>query len=171
MTTDLLTGLQVPELLSDRDPVRRPFHPVPNTEYALPYGRRTIPFPGGEAVVLGDPPAWLESVLRRSLDLLQLPPDWDGYGADPLDPSTVSAAMTILAGTLRNDAPVPSVVPTNRGGLQFEWHCGGIDLEVEIVASGKVVVAFEDASGEVVHELGSNLSRLVEILKRLPSGC
>lgn len=171
MTTDVLTGIHIPEFLSDRDPVRRPFHQAGITEYALPSARKTFALPGGKAVIVGDPPPWLEPVLERSVNLLQLRPNWDGYGAAQIDPSVVSNVVTILAGTLGDDAPVPSVVPTNRGGLQLEWHCGGIDLEVEIAASGKVVVAFEDASGEVVSELGSNLSRLVEALRRLPPNC
>ena len=38
---------------------------------------------------------------------------------------------------------IPSVVTTNRG-IQFEWHAGGIDLEIEVVSPSWIEMTFSD---------------------------
>jgi hypothetical protein len=56
----------------------------------------------------------------------------------------VAQALELVFKTLRDDSPAPSVVPTSSGGLQLEWHTGGIDLEVEFVSTSRIWGLFED---------------------------
>lgn len=58
--------------------------------------------------------------------LAALQSDWDGYGAAPL----TYEAKKVIEGM--------SVVPTNSGGVQFEWHTEGWDVEVEFDPDGSV---------------------------------
>lgn len=130
-----------------------------------------LPFDGGELVVeIGDdPPAWVEPTVRSLRELLCLGPDWDTNGASPIDPKCVEAAFELAFDALRDDTPVPSVVPTSRGGLQFEWHLGGVDLEIEFLSATRVLGLFEDqVTGECWEkDLTSNRQPLVEAISAL----
>jgi len=55
--------------------------------------------------------------------------------------SQLQAEVELLK-TQRADG-IPSVVPTNRG-IQFEWHAGGIDLEIEVVSPSWIEMTFSD---------------------------
>ena len=97
----------------------------------------------------GDPPGWVEPLLKRLMQLLPLPQDWDSYGGLPVAPANVWAAWHVLTRLMREQLPLPALVPTRRGGVQIEWHRRGIDLEIEVLAAGRLLVSFEDAhSGE-----------------------
>jgi hypothetical protein len=107
-------------------------------EYPLPRGKLVIG-------VRGEPPDWVQPTLKRLGQLLTLPRDWDSYGGLPVDPACVWAAWQLLLALMVEDTPVPSLVPTSRGGVQIEWHAKGIDLEIEVVTPAELIVSFEDA--------------------------
>lgn len=105
-----------------------------------------FPFPGGEIVVEtdGDPPAWLEPTIYALCSLLKLEDGWDSYEGQSINPNCVKASLELASTVLRDDSPNPSVVPTSRGGIQLEWHTGGVDLEVEFVSPSRLIGFFED---------------------------
>lgn len=115
---------------------------------ATPLGGREFHRPfDGVKVVFGngyDPPAWVEPTVHSLERLLRLAPDWDTYGGCPVDPKCIIAALELAFDTFHDDTPVPSVVPTSGGGLQFEWHTGGVDLEIEFLSATRVCGLFED---------------------------
>jgi hypothetical protein len=78
-------------------------------------------------------------------ELLTLPRDWDSYGGRAVDPACAWAAWQLLLLLMREDSPVPNLVPTSRGGVQIEWHAKGIDLEIEVVTPQQFHISFEDA--------------------------
>jgi hypothetical protein len=91
------------------------------------------------AAALSDPlesavPAWLNPTIQSFEDLLQLPPNWDGYGAAQIQELIVDTAYRLLREVMDNDAPTPSVVPLSDGGVQLEWHRHGRNLEIEFPA-------------------------------------
>jgi hypothetical protein len=94
--------------------------------------------------VEGQEPAWLHQAVVAVQRLLALPENWDSYGGQR--PTLVSAlkAFQVLDQIMTGDAPLPAFVPTNRGGIQLEWHRNGTDLEVEITPDGRSLVCFED---------------------------
>ena len=138
-----------------------------------PPGRREfrLPFDGGEFVVeiVDDPPAWVEPTVQSLGKLLQLGPDWDTYGGSAIDPGCVEAALDMVFGVLPDDTPMPSVVPTSRGGLQFEWHILGVDFEVEFLSATRVCGLFEDAIAGTSWEkdLSFDLRPLVDAISTL----
>ncbi len=176
MTTDTLDRRQGSTLLTDRDPMNRPFRTAgslwdPAPESSVPMVTKTYTVANGALSLTGILPPWFDAVVCRGAAILGLPSNWDGYGALQIDPTLLIEGLRILLGTLPNDAPLPAVVPTTRGGVQFEWHCGGVDLEVEVVSQGTIAVSFDDGTIEETHELGFNLSPLVVLFKRLPVDC
>lgn len=107
------------------------------------------------------PPTWFVPVLMRICRLGDLPINWNTYGAQRVDPHIAAHAVNVLLATLTGGDPLPSVVPTSRGGLMFEWHIGEIDLEVDVISPSSVYVAmevdgndeeFENASLELIQE-------------------
>ncbi len=80
----------------------------------------------------GEMPGWLVPALSGLQALVALPHDWDSYGAPPIDFSYVTKAIQVLVEVMEHNTPAPSVVPTSRGGIQFEWHMLGLDVEIEI---------------------------------------
>ena len=78
--------------------------------------------------------------------LARLAPSWDSYGASPLSPSSVRRSFSLLPDLLQDDVPSPAVIPTRDGGLQFEWHRHGVDLEIKVPPAGPIAQFFADAN-------------------------
>ena len=114
-------------------------------------------------------PEWLAPTLRSLADLAVLQEGWDSYSAPRIEPSLIEAGARLLAWTMPDNAPPPSVVPTSRGGVAFEWHMRDIDLEVEIVTPARSHVYFMDhrSGREWEDDLTSKLAPLVECLVEL----
>ena len=134
-----------------------------------------FPFDGGELVVEvpGNSPAWVEQTFRSLGALLRLGPGWDSYGSSPIDPHCVVAAIEMAFTILRDDSPIPSVVPTSRGGLQLEWHRGGVDLEIEFLSATRVFGYFADQFTDTVWEkdLAFDLQPLADAISTLSQRC
>lgn len=103
-------------------------------------------FDCGQFVVeTADPePAWIGPTLQSLAEVLRLRPNWDTYGGNPVDPRCAEAALGLAFRTLRDDTAAPSIVPTSPGGLQLEWHAGGVDLEIEFLSPTRICGIFED---------------------------
>jgi len=111
-------------------------------------------------------PNWLSQTDQALQELLRLPPNWNSYGAQPIIPGNVTAAQDLLRAIVQPETPQPSVVPTVSGGVQLEWHTGGIDLEIEIQGPGQFHVWLEDPQENLELD-GAEVSRLSEICARL----
>jgi len=150
------TTLPERAILTDAPPERRTF---------------SVPLDAGEFVVevFGDPPGWIEPTIRSLGDLLRLPPDWDSYGGAPVDPRCVAAALNFALETLGDQTPAPAVVPTSRGGIQFEWHTRGIDMEIEFVSPTRIYSLFEDSATGTSWErdVSSDLHPLTAAISKL----
>jgi hypothetical protein len=120
--------------------------------------------PGGQAK-----PEWLSQTESALQGLLRLPSGWDSYGAHPINPDIVHAANRLLREIARRDTPQPVVVPTVRGGVQIEWHTGGIDLEIDFLSPEKAHASYEDPERNVEQEfdLHSGPTELQGLIARL----
>jgi hypothetical protein len=120
------------QLLSDRSvDLRSATWSTQAADVAQEYSRTTIP-------------PWITSVVESVQALRRLPENWDSYGARPLATKSIENLMYLLWQGIQLDVTAPSVVPTVRGGIQLEWHQQGIDLEIEIPPSGRLLVSYED---------------------------
>ena len=77
-------------------------------------------------------PQWFPTIDLKIRSLARLRDNWDGYGGSPIDHETLVFSIDVLGQFLRPSLPEPQIVPTPQGGLQFEWHTNGVDLEIEI---------------------------------------
>ena len=109
---------------------------------------RVIEIPGRKARFIiewqGALPAWIIPTIQTMQELLDLPPGWDSYGAQTIDFEPVISALDLLANLMQPNTPMPAVVPTNRGGVQLEWHTGGIDLEIGIQSRAHQYASYHD---------------------------
>jgi hypothetical protein len=73
------------------------------------------------------------AAIERELDrLASLPENWDREGAPRIDRAVIDAARRFAATLPLANAPMPAVVPSATGNLQFEWNAGRRSLELEI---------------------------------------
>lgn len=150
MSPDLLECSSTAEAYSDYEwqrreaPQRRTFGRSAQAPASFLSRRLIVKF--GQDVLEFDeqPPGWLMTAIERITSLGKLRTNWDSYGARPVDPRCAVAAIDFLLVAVSESMPLPSVVPTSRGGIQLEWHCNGIDLEIEFSSPTKIRLAFED---------------------------
>ena len=73
---------------------------------------------------------------KITLDKLrELKDDWDNDGAPAPAEEAIEMAERIL--TILRDV-LGQAVPMTNGGVQLEWHSGGVDLEIVITPEGTV---------------------------------
>ena len=63
-------------------------------------------------------------------ELRKLKPNWDSYGALPIDERCIDKADEILGDLWGNGEY--SIVPCSDGGVQLEQHANGLDIEISI---------------------------------------
>lgn len=87
-----------------------------------------------EIAALSDLP---ETIAAQLNALRALPKDWDGYGAQPLNPEILSNMQSALFSALRGiDCPSPDLTPGADGSLAAEWHRGSVELIFNIDRHG-----------------------------------
>ncbi len=96
----------------------------------------------------GREPSWIWRVISDIQHIAKLDPNWDSYGAAPLSLRAARRCIEELLEILPANTPQPTLVPTRDGGLQLEWHRGGIELEIEVPPVGPVTYLFLDETGE-----------------------
>lgn len=115
-------------------------------------------------------PAWWDKVEQQFLALRSSKRNWDGYGAPPLDHSTLDRALALLATITERETVEPSLVPSAHGGVQLEWHTLRGDLEIELEPSGSISILYTDsATGADVELNRLSTQELRCFLQRLAS--
>ncbi|GAB3639335.1 hypothetical protein GCM10027422_49260 [Hymenobacter arcticus] len=108
------------------------------------------PAPAGAALLL-------DRTVEKVLGFAALPSDWDSYGAEPVAPQAIQAAVDVLNNPCflhllpRHNARL-AVFPRRDGGLQFDVDGGIYALEATIAATGEAEYTFFDAQNEVAQE-------------------
>lgn len=83
-----------------------------------------------------DIPEWLAQVLRNLRELQDLPENWNSYGARCVDPRAIQIADRILRTSMTANTPTPTIIPTNQGGVDFEWETDSVFLLIRVMPSG-----------------------------------
>jgi hypothetical protein len=79
-------------------------------------------------------PEWKPAVEERLRRLQAYSRGWDGYHGRPPKPSVIAFTRNILQSVMKSNVRAPAIVPLSGGGLQLEWHMGGMDIELAIYA-------------------------------------
>jgi hypothetical protein len=87
---------------------------------------------------------WMGSVFPCVQEFLRLPRGWDSYNGAPLKLDTGMFALQLLYDVMNPRVPVPLVAPTSAGGIQFEWHQDGFELELCVSAPYDCELSFRD---------------------------
>lgn len=109
---------------------------------------------------------WLRPVLRNLVELLRLPGHWDAQGAAPIRRDVADDVVSFLSRFLDTHSAAPWVVPLADGGLQLEWHRGGLDIEVAFSADDAPEMHVVDLDSETQWELDP-LSEAIETVRPL----
>ncbi len=81
-------------------------------------------------------PVWITEVVRRlniAVAAAATEPGWQ-----PITNTAIIRGLQTLRSVMSADSSRPSLAPTPEGGLQFEWHEAGWDIEVEVEPDGTV---------------------------------
>jgi hypothetical protein len=81
-------------------------------------------------------PSWIGGLEARLNELLELPGNWDTYGALPINVEHVVSGVKLLAHLVDDASPAPSVVPTVGRGIQFDWDMTNHAIEIRIDDTG-----------------------------------
>ena len=122
------------------------------TPFAYAYDALTRKYSGanvGSYSLSAAPPSWLHSVKAQIEECATFKAGWDSYAAKPISSVACAAAYRIVRELAGRETPVPSVVPTSDGYLQFEWHTNDVDLEIRVLSTTRIEVSFEDARNEL----------------------
>lgn len=92
---------------------------------------------------------WFQDTRRKFDQLLDLPPNWDGYGARAIEPAVLEQALRMLLDAVPPTAPSPYVVPSPAGGVQVEWHEPAGDIEIEFKVDGTASFYMETDDREI----------------------
>lgn len=111
---------------------------------------------------------WLRPAIDRISNLTALARSWDSYGAPPVEADCALHAVQFLLSTAYSSVPPPTIVPLTDGGIQLEWHRGGIDFEIAFSdLEPGVYVADRDAGEEVELPLREAATELARFAARL----
>ena len=89
-------------------------------------------------------PSWMPEAERQLQALLDLPANWDSYGADRVRPEMVEVARKILGKLAGGGYDRPHISPLNDGSLQFEWERGKRSYEVEFDTVDRAICLYVD---------------------------
>lgn len=109
---------------------------------------------------------WRGHVVARLDSIARLPDNWDDEGAIVPTPQTMTSALRALQSVMPEAAPRPAVVPTGDGGVQFEWHEGGWNIEIEAEPDDTVTVWARSSDRERriygnIEDLGAEISEII----------
>jgi hypothetical protein len=108
--------------------------------------------------------AFARPVIEKLAEFAMLEQGWDGRDAASISSPLLEQAADLAVGFAalgfdklgpHADLRMPSAHPTVKGGIQFEWHRKGIDLEIELLPNGQVH-GYIEQPGE--HPLEINLT-------------
>ena len=112
---------------------------------------------------------WSSKVEHRLNRLTKLPVGWDGYKGQRVSPLTARFVWDLLSSVMTKTTATPSVVPVTGGGLQVEWHRGGLDIELYVSKPMKaeLFVSYADDRPDLELELTSDFGALSSALAGL----
>jgi len=111
---------------------------------------------------------WL-SRLRQLDDLSRLGPNWNSYGAEPIDKDSITVAAAILRClATESSIELPTVTASPDGNAALAWDDGRYCLDLEVLPDGRMEYAFVDRADAEQDQEGRTreIQRIVSLLSR-----
>jgi len=108
--------------------------------------------------------------VRKIAALRDLPPNWDSYGAKPVDCRSIEVAqVVVLALSRKAYFHVPVVTATPSGTVGLCWDRDSRSLDVEAHADGRLSYVYLDETDESQDEDGAtwDIRQIGALLKQL----
>ena len=118
-------------------------------------------------VVAPDASPWYSAALDRISDLTALAVGWNGYDAREVKADMAIDAAAFLAKAAFPGIAPPSITPLADGGVQVEWHRGGLDIEITFSDDEPGVYIEDRQGGEIELSLTEAVSAIASYLPRL----
>lgn len=74
--------------------------------------------------------SWFDASVDGIFRALGLSRGWDTYEARSVARTSTQSALSFMARFFEPTTAPPTVVPLADGGIQLEWHRGGLDVEI-----------------------------------------
>jgi len=114
-----------------------------------------------------DASPWYRAALDRISDLTALAVGWNGYDALEVKADMAIDAAAFLAKVAFPGIASPSIVPLADGGVQVEWHRGGLDIEVAFSDEEPGVYVVDRQGGEAELSLTEAVPTITRYWRRL----
>lgn len=114
-----------------------------------------------------DVPKWIDYLVKRLNELARIDYSWPD---ELLPPSfeLLQGALKEASLFMPTDCPSPSVLPTPEGNVQFVWHKGGRDIEVDFTPTETTVWVRDRTTGTTWDgALGDRKHELFELLEQI----
>jgi hypothetical protein len=118
-------------------------------------------------VVAPDASPWYRAALDRISALTALAVGWNGYEALEVKGDMAIDAAAFLTKVAFPGIAAPSITPLADGGVQVEWHRGGLDIEVAFSDEEPGVYVVDREGGEVELPLTEAVSAIAGYWPRL----
>jgi hypothetical protein len=111
---------------------------------------------------------WIRPAVKRIEDLTGLARGWDSYDARSVSAENALAAVRFLLDNAYRELSEPAIVPLPDGGIQVEWHRGGLDVEIAFSEEESGIYVEDHEHGETVERsLGEAAALLFQMRQRL----
>lgn len=118
-------------------------------------------------VVAPDASPWYGAALKQISGLTALAVGWNGYEAREVKADLAIDAATFLTKVAFPGIAAPSITPLADGGVQVEWHRGGLDIEVAFSDHDPGVYIADRQGGETELPLSDAVSAIARLWRRL----
>lgn len=123
--------------------------------------------PNVYTVVAPDASPWYRAALDRISDLTALAVGWNGYDAREVKADMAIDAAAFLAKVAFPGIAPPSITPLSDGGVQVEWHRGGLDIEIAFSDDEPGAYIEDRQGGEIELSLTEAVSAITSYWPRL----
>ncbi len=141
--------------------------PVRSVRIEIPARTRGSEDPPVLRIEAPDASPWYREALERISSLTALAAGWNGYDAHEVKGDMVIDAVKFLAKIAFPGIAAPSITPLADGGLQVEWHRGGLDIEVAFSDQDPGIYVADRQGDEVELPLADAVSAITNYWPRL----
>lgn len=132
-------------------------------------GRESAEVPQIYQVTLSSAPSgWYGAALNRISQLTELAAGWNSYASREVQADMAMETVRFLATVAYPGIAAPAIIPLADGGLQVEWHRGGLDVEITFSDEGSgVFIVDRKAEREFELPIAEAQSAVMGLLPRL----